>query len=103
MKHAAQNFFPQSEAIFLLKINDHFSIIQNRANAQVECLSAFIERNPDWNKLKYEQHNNFHMALNSSRTISDMIKQHHSAQHGMTQDTKKLEDLCDSIPISKKS
>ena len=93
MEIAAGEFCPQNEPNSMLEINELFGDITDAANAQVALVSNFAERIFDWKNFKYKRFNNFLKALDSSGMVSEMIKQHHSAQQRKSRATKKLGDL----------
>jgi len=70
-----------------------FSILRMRTNAQVACLSIFVERNLDCKDQMYTRYNDFLKALDSHGRVREMIKQHESAQQRMTWATNMLGDL----------
>ena len=70
----------QSQANLSYEHYDLFVEKIDAANAQVEWLSNFVERNLDWKILKYKQYSDFLKALDSSGRVRMMIEQHQAAK-----------------------
>ena len=80
MNIATRELPAQSQANLRLEHYDLFVEKIDAANAQVEWLSNFVERNLDWKILKYKQYSDFLKALDSSGRVRMMIEQHQAAK-----------------------
>ncbi|KAF8248564.1 hypothetical protein K440DRAFT_642215 [Wilcoxina mikolae CBS 423.85] len=95
---AVKELTPKDQSEFMHDVYELFADIHELSNAPVAWLSNFEENNAWWRELGYKRYYDYLRTIDSSGRVTEMVKQHNTAQKNKDRAMKKLGNYWQQSP-----